>query len=158
MNIYHESVDRMSEAVKEHKWEEHFSRYGKGIAMFRTQEITDMICKGIPNKLRSEVWMLMSGAIHDKLAHPNYYASLVSASAGVRSGTNDEIERDLHRSLPEHRAFQHVTEVNEAGDEVKVPGEGISALRRVLTAYAHRNPLIGYCQVIISFLSCSIAC
>lgn len=146
MNDFRESVDQMSEAIKEHRWEEHMSKYGRGISMFRTNEVTELICKGIPNKLRSEVWMLMSGAIHERLANPGYYASLVSSSIGVKNLANDEIERDLHRSLPEHVAFQHINEVNEAGDEIKVPGKGILALRRVLSAYAYHNPRIGYCQ------------
>ena len=69
MNDFRESVDQMSEAIKEHRWEEHMSKYGRGISMFRTNEVTELICKGIPNKLRSEIWMLMSGAIHERLAN-----------------------------------------------------------------------------------------
>ena len=80
--------------------------------MFRTNDVTELICKGIPNKLRSEIWMLMSGAIHERLANPGYYASLVSSSIGVKNLANDEIERDLHRSLPEHPAFQVKTLIN----------------------------------------------
>jgi hypothetical protein len=35
-----------------------------------------------------------------------YYAALADSSVKLKNLTNDEIERDLHRSLPEHPAFQ----------------------------------------------------
>lgn len=74
-----------------------------------------------------------SDAVTDLASHPGYYGNLVEQSLGRCCLVTEEIERDLHRSLPEHPAFQNET--------------GIAALRRVLTAYAHRNPKIGYCQV-----------
>ena len=145
----------------------------RGVCMYRTHGGHELILKGVPDSLRSEVWMVSSGAIHevgntDILAsaifrfslalalftpecafilfsnirccydtilihqmstNPGYYSTLVRESAGRENFTTDEIERDLHRSLPEHPAFQ---------SEV-----GIAALRRVLTAYAFRNPNIG---------------
>lgn len=61
--------------------------------------------------------------------NPGLYKSLVDQALGKSCQANEEIERDLHRSLPEHPAFQSDT--------------GISALRRVLSAYALRNPQIG---------------
>ncbi|KAL1376620.1 hypothetical protein pipiens_016794 [Culex pipiens pipiens] len=120
------------QAEKLKKWEEHFSIYGRGISMFRTTETINLVIDGIPDALRSELWKIYSGAINMKLMHPGLYKELVAQSAGQHSSTFEEIERDLHRSLPEHPAFQ--TNI------------GIMALRRVLQAYAVRNPEIGYCQ------------
>lgn len=63
------------------------------------------------------------------VANLGLYNELVIIASNTKSISHDEIERDLHRSLPEHPAFQ---------SEI-----GINALRRVLTAYATKNPQIG---------------
>ncbi|GFO20932.1 TBC1 domain family member 9 [Plakobranchus ocellatus] len=120
------------EAAKKNLWELHLAEYGRGMCMYRTHNTQDLVLKGIPDSLRGEMWMVFSGALNEMATHPNYYAEIVKQSLGHSSIATDEIERDLHRSLPEHPAFQN--------------DRGISALRRVLTAYAWRNPNIGYCQ------------
>lgn len=122
----------LKEKMKVQSWNIHFVEYGHGVCMFRTKKTRDLVMRGIPEVLRGELWLLFSGANNDMAAHPGYYTELVERSMGTCTLATDEIERDLHRSLPEHPAFQSDT--------------GISALRRVLTAYASRNPKIGYCQ------------
>lgn len=122
----------MKERMKEEAWNIHFSEFGRGVCMYRTSRTRELVLNGIPERLRGELWLLFSGAQNEMASHPGYYGDLVEQAMGLCSLATEEIERDLHRSMPEHRAFQ-----NEMG---------IAALRRVLTAYAHRNPNIGYCQ------------
>uniref|UniRef100_A0A4W5L5F5 TBC1 domain family member 8B n=1 Tax=Hucho hucho TaxID=62062 RepID=A0A4W5L5F5_9TELE len=138
MTVFHpqdaENLDpkMLKEKMKEQSWNIHFSEYGRGTSMFCTKKTRDLIVRGVPEALRGELWMLFSGAVNDMAVNPGYYSEIVDQSLGTSTLATDEIERDLHRSLPEHPAFQSDT--------------GISALRRVLTAYAYRNPKIGYCQ------------
>ena len=117
---------------KERAWEHHFNTYGRGVCMYRTRDLWDLVHKGILQKYKPEIWMIFSGAIHDMNANPGYYEKMVRRSEETNIDSFDDIERDLHRSLPEHPAFQ--TDI------------GIAALRRVLRAYALRNPSVGYCQ------------
>ncbi|KAI5638559.1 rab-GTPase-TBC domain-containing protein [Phthorimaea operculella] len=79
-----------------------------------------------------ELWSVFSGSILQKAQNKGLYENLANEALSSKNQANDEIERDLHRSLPEHPAFQNDV--------------GISALRRVLCAYALKNPTIGYCQ------------
>lgn len=121
------------EQLKKHqRWAAHFKEFGSDITMFRTTDCANLVIDGVPDTLRKNIWMIFSGAIHDKETNPGLYEDLVDKAMLKHCSTHEEIERDLHRSLPEHPAFQST--------------DGISPLRRVLQAYALRNPQIGYCQ------------
>lgn len=97
--------------------------------MYRVHDLLDLAMKGIPEKYRTEIWMVYSGAQDRFETSPGLYVQLVKNSEKVDCLAFEEIERDLHRSLPEHPAYQC--------------DRGINALRRVLRAYALSNPIIG---------------
>ncbi|XP_024083131.1 TBC1 domain family member 9B isoform X2 [Cimex lectularius] len=123
---------KAQEEVKIKQWEMHFEQFGRGISMYKTTDIMKLLLRGIPDAMRRELWMNFSGAWNEMCNDRSAYRKLVAKGLGKACTANDEIERDLHRSLPEHPAFQCDV--------------GINTLRRILTAYAARNPQIGYCQ------------
>jgi len=97
--------------------------------MIRDAMVRVLTLKGIPPQYRSDIWLACSGA-KLLIGEPDYISYLEEAhTTGIPTATSEEIEKDLHRSLPEHSAYQTT--------------QGIDALRRVLTAFSIRNPRIG---------------
>eukprot|EP00049_Salpingoeca_infusionum_P003950 m.73001 g.73001 ORF g.73001 m.73001 type:complete len:1142 (+) comp12353_c0_seq2:293-3718(+) len=131
-------LDVVSE-TKVTMWEDRFEEHGEGVSSFRTTAERELLRKGVPTPMRSKLWMWFSGALTERQGHEDEYLRLLfeydgkgNAPEGKENIALEEIERDLHRSLPEYPAYQCE--------------DGINALRRVLTAYSWRNPEIGYCQ------------
>jgi TBC1 domain family member 8/9 len=79
------------------------------------------------------MWETLSGSIFLRFMNPGQYEQILEENKGRTNTSTEDIEKDLHRSLPEYLAYQS--------------DEGISALRRVLQAYSFNNPETGYCQV-----------
>jgi hypothetical protein len=79
------------------------------------------------------MWETLSGSIYLRFSCPGVFHRILEENSGRTSTSTEEIEKDLHRSLPEYSAYQSE--------------EGINSLRRVLQAYSFKNPETGYCQV-----------
>jgi len=82
------------------------------------------------------MWETLSGSIFLRFYNPGTYERILAENVGRINTSTEEIEKDLHRSLPEYTAYQ--------------ADEGIAALRRVLQAYSFKNPETGYCQVSVN--------
>ena len=80
------------------------------------------------------MWETLSGSMYLRYSNPGYYEKILADNTGRSTTSTEDIEKDLHRSLPEYAGYQS--------------DEGISALRRVLQAYSFKNPELGYCQVL----------
>jgi len=79
------------------------------------------------------MWETLSGSIYLRFMNPGRFEQILEENKGRTNTSTEDIEKDLHRSLPEYLAYQS--------------DEGIGALRRVLQAYSFSNPETGYCQV-----------
>ncbi|KAI0021391.1 TBC-domain-containing protein [Xylariomycetidae sp. FL0641] len=123
---------KLRDRAKMRLWAEYLRDNGRNATLIRQPTFHKLIRVGLPNRLRGEIWELTSGSLYLRLENPTLYTDTLAKFSGKESLAIDEIEKDLNRSLPEYPGFQS--------------DEGISRLRRVLTAYSWVNPDVGYCQ------------
>ncbi|KAF9525105.1 rab-GTPase-TBC domain-containing protein [Crepidotus variabilis] len=123
---------KLREASKIKLWSTYLKAHGRNLTLLRYPQCTRLVQVGLPNRLRGEMWETLSGSIYLRFANPGYYERLLEENKGRTTPSTDDIEKDLHRSLPEYAGYQSE--------------EGINALRRVLRGYSFMNPELGYCQ------------
>ncbi|KAI0731124.1 TBC-domain-containing protein [Earliella scabrosa] len=123
---------KLREASKTKLWTNYLKTHGRNLTLLRYPQCTRLVQVGLPNRLRGEMWETLSGSLYLRFENPGYYDRIIAENVGRTNTSTEEIEKDLHRSLPEYSAYQSE--------------EGIDALRRVLQAYSFKNPETGYCQ------------
>eukprot|EP01122_Echinamoeba_exundans_P007729 TRINITY_DN2438_c0_g1_i1.p1 TRINITY_DN2438_c0_g1~~TRINITY_DN2438_c0_g1_i1.p1 ORF type:complete len:1096 (-),score=150.80 TRINITY_DN2438_c0_g1_i1:2970-6257(-) len=125
-----------AESAAAQELEAYFNTCGRGNFMIILPKLQYLLRRfPVPLSMRAFMWMRVSGASLRRLALPaDFYATHVQRAKTETSNAanRDQIELDLHRSLPEHPFFQSE--------------EGIAALRDCLLAYSVYNPTVGYCQ------------
>ncbi|KAG6865573.1 hypothetical protein C0991_001332 [Blastosporella zonata] len=123
---------KLREASKIKLWATYLRAHGRNLTLLRYPQCTRLVQVGLPNRLRGEMWETLSGSMYLRFSNPGFYEDLLKKNEGRTSTSTEDIEKDLHRSLPEYAGYQSE--------------EGIGALRRVLQAYSFKNPELGYCQ------------
>ncbi|KAF9985443.1 hypothetical protein BGZ65_010830, partial [Modicella reniformis] len=125
-------VKKLKNKSKTKLWLQYFKDNGRNLTVIKTGTFPKLIRVGLPNKLRGEIWETCCGSIYLRSMSPGEYVKLLKDNEGKMSLSLEEIEKDLNRSLPEYQAYQ--------------ANQGINRLRNVLSAYAWKNPDVGYCQ------------
>lgn len=55
------SITKIKQRVKEVEWNLYFKEHGKGVSMYKTKELVNLVLVGIPESLRSNLWLTFSG-------------------------------------------------------------------------------------------------
>lgn len=54
-------MTKIKQRTKEVTWDLYFKEHGKGISMYKTKELVQMVLAGLPDSLRSNLWLTFSG-------------------------------------------------------------------------------------------------
>ncbi|KAG8190687.1 hypothetical protein JTE90_001295 [Oedothorax gibbosus] len=99
----------------------------------KSNKVKRYVRKGIPNSHRGSIWSYISGAKELKEQKPDLYPTLLKSP--MKQEFIDTIDLDIPRTFPDNIYFKTASSDSKR-----------EALRNVLLAFAHHNPLIGYCQ------------
>lgn len=96
---------------------------------------------GIPDEMRGDIWAFLTRAnqLAMQFSSNVYYRLIERVDPAVAS----QIQKDLHRTFPEHLLFQR-------------GGNGQQTLSNILFAYSNYDPEVGYCQGMGFIVGCLI--
>ncbi|EKF33023.1 GTPase activator protein, putative [Trypanosoma cruzi marinkellei] len=120
--------------------EKHWQSFSRGLPLLATAnaKVEELMRRavwhyGIPRHLRGVLWLTISGIAAKMDENRGFCRALLKRHGYMRGEYAEAIEKDLHRTFPEHRYFAD-------------GGLGIRKARNVLHALCWRNPLLNYCQ------------
>eukprot|EP00043_Microstomoeca_roanoka_P020238 m.242462 g.242462 ORF g.242462 m.242462 type:complete len:331 (-) comp17135_c12_seq4:393-1385(-) len=124
---------------REGKWRKMLSAWNIYSQHPRWRKVVERCRKGIPDSMRAKAWLFLTNAHERKEAEEKTcsLADLIAVQVTAESPVYaflDVIERDLHRTYPDHEMF------------LERNGIGQSEMRDVLRAYAVYDQELGYCQ------------
>lgn len=117
----------------------------------KSDKVKKLVRRGIPGEWRGSAWFFYAGG-HEKLnKNVGVYDKIVRDTIDIKNKDTEVIERDLNRTFPDNIYFndsitKNSTDKSPQLEPHKTDTPMIKSLRRVLVAFAHYQPQIGYCQ------------
>lgn len=112
----------------------------------KSEKIKKLVRRGIPPEWRGNAWFFYAGGFEKLNKNLGVYEKIVADTKGMHNKDTEVIERDLHRTFPDNKYFKPELLVGSDTDLNRPEASMISALRRLLIAFAQYKPQIGYCQ------------
>jgi len=119
------------------------------------EELECLVQGGVPMALRGELWQAFVGTKACRV--DGHYSALLEQGRDLKEESNGIPNNVKNHSLPKTVMIEKWTNQIEKDLPRTFPGhpalgeDGQNALRRLLTAYARRNPSVGYCQAMNFF-------
>lgn len=112
----------------------------------KSEKIKKLVRRGIPPEWRGGAWFFYAGGYEKLNKNIGVYEKIVADTKGMHNKDTEVIERDLHRTFPDNKYFKPELIAGSETDLERPEAPMISALRRLLIAFAQYKPQIGYCQ------------